>query len=119
MHLFGRKQDQYNRPGNRGKATDMTEGATEEPGDEAERDHFLRQLEEERRQRLEDVQKERAERLDAQEEQRRLNKENRRLTQEASDLRLRLEQERERARRRGFFETLFGSERSEEPSDDR
>lgn len=113
MHLFGRKHDRHD------KTEKMTEGMREEPGDEPERDRLFRQLDEERRQRLEDIRKERAERLDAQEEQRRLNKENRRLTQEASDLRLRLEQERERNRRRGFFETLFGSKRSEKHSDDR
>ena len=111
MNLFGRKH------GRNYEIEKSREGKQDGTGCEPEHDRLFRQLEEERRQRLEDVQKERAERLDAQEEQRRLNKENRQLTREVSDLRLRLEQERERARRRGFFETLFGTERSEKPSD--
>lgn len=111
MHLFGRKHERHD------EIEKSREGRQDEPGCEPEHDRLLRQLEEERGQRLADVQKERAERLDAQEEQRRLNKENRRLTQEVSDLRLLLEQERERARRRGFFETLFGTERNEKTDD--
>lgn len=85
---------------------------------ELEHDRLHRQLHEERQQRLEDVRKERAERLASQEEQRRLLKENTLLTRKAEDLRLRLEAERERARRKGLFGALFAN-KNEEPSNDR
>lgn len=113
MHLFGRKQ---HRPEKAGKGTEAT---TDETAREPERDRLFRQLEDERRQRLEDVHKERSERLAAQEEQRRLKKENRQLTEEARNLRLSLQEEKARAARKGLLETLFGGERNEKPSDER
>lgn len=113
MSLFDRKNERTVKA-----TTPTTDGSGKDnPGSETGVERLGRQLEEERRQRLEDVRKERAERLAAQEELRRMRAEYYRLLREVEERRL--EAQRLRAARRGFFGSLFEGRQGEDASDGR